>query len=63
MGHWIGSRTLPTEVKTMSDADPGLMTIFSEALARTDPAERAAYLDVACGDGVPLGREPASHTS
>ena len=32
----------------MPDADPGLMTIFAEALERTDPADRAAYLDGAC---------------
>ncbi len=38
----------------MPDADPGLMTLFAEALERTDPAERAAYLDEACGDDAPL---------
>ncbi len=38
----------------MSDHDPGLMTVFAEALERTDPAERAAYLDAACGDDAPL---------
>ncbi|MGP0063315.1 MAG: serine/threonine-protein kinase [Isosphaeraceae bacterium] len=38
----------------MSDADPGLMTIFAEALERTDPAARAAYLDAACGDDTAL---------
>ena len=32
----------------MPDADPGLMTLFAEALERTDPAARAAYLDRAC---------------
>ena len=40
----------------MSDADPGLMTIFAEALERTDPAARAAYLDGACGDDAALRR-------
>ena len=34
----------------MPDSKPGLMTIFTEALARTEPTERAAYLDAACGD-------------
>ena len=34
----------------MPDNDPNLMTIFAEALERTDPAERAAYLDDACGE-------------
>jgi serine/threonine protein kinase/tetratricopeptide (TPR) repeat protein len=38
----------------MSDADPGLMTIFAEALERTDPAERAAYLARVCGDDAAL---------
>jgi hypothetical protein len=32
----------------MPDAAPNLMTIFAEALERTDPAARAAYLDAAC---------------
>ena len=32
----------------MPDNDPNLMTIFAEALERTDPAARAAYLDGAC---------------
>ena len=40
----------------MPDADPNLMTIFAEALERTDPAARAAYLDVACGDDAALRR-------
>jgi serine/threonine protein kinase len=31
----------------MSDADPGLITLFAEALERTDPAELASYLDEA----------------
>jgi eukaryotic-like serine/threonine-protein kinase len=38
----------------MSDVDTGLMTIFNEALEQTDPAERAAYLDTACGDDAAL---------
>ena len=38
----------------MPDADPDLMTIFAEALERTDPAARAAYLDGACGDDAAL---------
>jgi hypothetical protein len=29
----------------MSGADPGLMTLFADALERTNPAERAAYVD------------------
>ncbi len=33
----------------MSDAHSGLMTVFGEALERADPADRAAYLDRACG--------------
>ena len=36
--------------------NPGLMTIFAEALERTDPAERAAYLDRACGGDADLRR-------
>src|SRR6516162_10210820 len=32
----------------MPDNDPKLMTVFAEALERTDPAARAAYLDAAC---------------
>ena len=40
----------------MSDADPGLMTIFTEALERTDPADRAAYLDGACAGDAALRR-------
>ena len=40
----------------MPDADPGLMTIFAEALERTDPAARADYLDGACGDDAALRR-------
>ena len=38
----------------MPDADPNLMTIFAEALERTDPAARAAYLDA------PVGTMPRS---
>jgi tetratricopeptide (TPR) repeat protein len=38
----------------MSDASPELITIFSEALERSDPAERAAYLDQACGENADL---------
>jgi WD40 repeat protein len=33
----------------MSDANPGLMTIFTEALELSEPAARAAYLDSVCG--------------
>ncbi len=40
----------------MPDADPALMTIFAEALERTDPAARAAYLDSACRDDSALRR-------
>jgi eukaryotic-like serine/threonine-protein kinase len=40
----------------MSDADPGLMTIFTEALERTDPADRAAYLVGACAGDAALRR-------
>ena len=32
----------------MPDANPNLMTIFAEALERTDPAARGAYLEAAC---------------
>jgi eukaryotic-like serine/threonine-protein kinase len=49
------------------DPKPGLMTIFTEALARTDPAERAAYLDGACGGDAGLRRRVeellAAHTA
>ncbi len=40
----------------MPDNDPKLMTVFAEALERTDPAARAAYLDAACGDDAALRR-------
>ncbi len=40
----------------MPDAVPNLMTVFAEALERTDPAARAAYLDGACGEDAPLRR-------
>jgi serine/threonine protein kinase len=40
----------------MSDMSPGLMTVFTEALERTDPAERSAYLDRACGGDAELRR-------
>jgi hypothetical protein len=40
----------------MPDNDPKLMTVFAEALDRTDPAARAAYLDGACGDDPALRR-------
>ncbi len=33
----------------MSDAHPGLMTIFAEALEQPDPAARVAFLERACG--------------
>jgi hypothetical protein len=32
----------------MAENNPDLMTIFAEALDRTGPAARAAYLDAAC---------------
>jgi serine/threonine protein kinase len=38
----------------MSDANPGLMTIFAEALEQPDPAARAAYLERACGNDAAL---------
>src|SRR5437667_8649350 len=38
----------------MSDAEQHLMTIFSAALDRESPAERAAYLDAACGPDAAL---------
>jgi hypothetical protein len=38
----------------MPDANPDLMTIFAESLERTDPAERADYLDHVCGDDIAL---------
>jgi len=38
----------------MPENDPKLMTVFTEALERTDPAARAAYLDGACGDDATL---------
>jgi hypothetical protein len=40
----------------MPDADPGLMTLFAEALERTDPADRAAYLDGASAGDAALRR-------
>jgi WD40 repeat protein/serine/threonine protein kinase len=38
----------------MPDADPDLMTVFAEALERTGPAARAAYLDSACAGNAAL---------
>jgi WD40 repeat protein/tetratricopeptide (TPR) repeat protein/tRNA A-37 threonylcarbamoyl transferase component Bud32 len=38
----------------MSDANPGLMAIFGDALEVPDPAARAAYLDRVCGDNAAL---------
>jgi eukaryotic-like serine/threonine-protein kinase len=44
----------------MPDATANLMTVFAEALERTDPAARAAYLDSACrGDAALRGRVEA----
>jgi WD40 repeat protein len=40
----------------MTGSDPELMTIFAEALERTDPADRAAYLDGACAANAALRR-------
>ena len=40
----------------MPNANPGLITILAGALAQTDPAERDAYLDRACGDNTALRR-------
>jgi hypothetical protein len=34
--------------------DPSLITIFTAALERTDPAARGAYLDSACGGDATL---------
>ena len=44
------------EVNRCPTPTPNLMTIFAEALERTDPAARAAYLDGACGDDAALRR-------
>ena len=38
----------------MSDADPGLMTLFAEALLKPDPADRATFLAGACGGDTAL---------
>ncbi|MGO9465949.1 MAG: hypothetical protein ACLQVF_17550 [Isosphaeraceae bacterium] len=40
----------------MPKYDPKLMTVFAEALERTDPAARAAYLESVCGDDTALRR-------
>ena len=40
----------------MSESNPGLITIFTEALRRQDPADRAAYLDGVCGGDTALRR-------
>ncbi len=40
----------------MPDANSNLMTVFAEALERTDPTARAAYLDSACRDDSTLRR-------
>ena len=40
----------------MPDSDPRLMAVFADALERTDPADRAAYLDVACAGDAALRR-------
>ena len=41
----------------MTDSDPTLVILFAEALERTDPAERAAYLDEACAGNAALRRQ------
>ena len=38
----------------MPDSNRNLMTVFAEALERTDPVARAAYLDGACRDDAAL---------
>jgi eukaryotic-like serine/threonine-protein kinase len=38
----------------MPENNPALVTIFAEALERTDPAARVAYLNGACGDDAEL---------
>ena len=43
----------------MPDAEPNLMSVFAEALDRTVPATRAAYLDSACADDAALRRRVA----
>ena len=40
----------------MASPDPRLMTVFSDALERSDPAVRAAYLDGACRGNAELRR-------
>ena len=40
----------------MAAAQPDLLAIFTEAVAREDPAERSRFLDQACGND-PLARE------
>ncbi len=40
----------------MPDTDPRLMTVFADALERSDPAARAAFLEGACGDDAGLRR-------
>ena len=47
--HWVG-RTTPLE-PPMNELD-----LFTEALSRTDPAERAAFLDQACAGNPELRR-------
>lgn len=40
----------------MPDTNPGLMTIFSEAMEQADQVTRAAYLNRVCGDDADLRR-------
>ncbi len=41
----------------MSETNPGLMTLFAEALKLTNPTERSAYLDGACAGDAALRRQ------
>ncbi len=50
----IVMRPRSQEMNRCPKTTPNLMTIFAEALERTDPAARAAYLDGACGDDAAL---------
>src|SRR5579863_5490268 len=43
--------------KPMSANDPKVVSIVAEALYRTDPAARAAYLDSVCGDDAGLRQQ------
>src|SRR5262245_23915119 len=50
----------PNGTCSMNDAERHLMTLFADAAELASPAERAAYVDRACGDNAVLRQEVES---